>query len=802
MLFLYVIFAMVVRPEILPAAEQLSPYAAAKQKAANEGNARAQLALGALYSNGIGIEKDAAKAVYWYGKAAEQGDVDAQYALGNVYANGQGVPKDEATAVRWHQKAAAQGHSRAQFYLGVAYANGQGAAKDEAKAVHWYQEAAAQGHIRAQLYLGTRYAEGRGVPKDEAKAVDWLQKAASKGNADAQKRLDRMKAAQAAPAQSAATQASAAPAASTQPSQKFSHSALFPVGVNGVYGYVDQKGEWAITPRYDAANPFAEDGTTWVQYKGKYVRINAKGEFISPQFDHVSILAANGLARTKQNSKYGFIDIKGKWVIKPEFDHAFSFADNGLAVVLINGKYGFIDSVGQWVVNPQFDDRGRFYGDIIYVKKNNKWLIVNTKGEWIAETQMNSEEYDSYNSGLLIAMQGGKSGALNYQGEWIIPPVFQYIGDFNSQGVAFVKVNNMYGLINTKGEWVIPPVIKGFHPDADAFHGLHRHYVQGLGVGFVNNQSQVVIKPQFESASSFFENGLAAVVQNGKKGLINTKGQWVVKPSLDYVDLQGPRKGLLAASLNGKTGFIDSTGQWAIEPQFEGASKFSTNGLAIVRKNKKLGYIDTKGQWIIKPLLDSANAFESNGLAQIKHNGAFGCINSKGDRVTEVNYSQVKDLPTALSWKRDGDQRALVDDNGNMLLYLDSVCDVEIAKNAQDEIIWPRNKSVTQICEDKMAMDRYQRQKDAQDQAAKEAEERKAKAARDEEERVHKTKVREIKIRSCSHVYKDQYFYTGSYLTTRRWVVRRVMPEEGMAIIYNSVDNISETRSCSSIPRD
>jgi hypothetical protein len=45
------------------------------------------------------------------------------------------------------------------------------------------------------------------------------------------------------------------------------------------------------------------------------------------------------------------------------------------------------------------------------------------------------------------------------------------------------------------------------------------------------------------------------------------------------------------------------------------------------------------------------------------------------------------------------------------------VCDTEVAKNSFDEIIWPRGKSIAQICEDKMARERYAADKKGQAEA-------------------------------------------------------------------------------------
>lgn len=51
------------------------------QKAAEQGNAKAQFAVGALYENGDGVKQDNAQALSWYRKAAEQGHDAAKAAL-------------------------------------------------------------------------------------------------------------------------------------------------------------------------------------------------------------------------------------------------------------------------------------------------------------------------------------------------------------------------------------------------------------------------------------------------------------------------------------------------------------------------------------------------------------------------------------------------------------------------------------------------------------------------------------------------------------------------------------------------
>ena len=49
----------------------------------------------------------------WYRKAAEQGLANAQFALGNMYEQGRGVPQNTSEALQWLRKAEVQGQDKA-----------------------------------------------------------------------------------------------------------------------------------------------------------------------------------------------------------------------------------------------------------------------------------------------------------------------------------------------------------------------------------------------------------------------------------------------------------------------------------------------------------------------------------------------------------------------------------------------------------------------------------------------------------------------------------------------------------------
>lgn len=112
---------------------------------------------------------------------AEQGNVKAQYALGRLYEKGRGVDRDFVEALKWYRKAAEKGHADSQYRLAVGYGYGLGVVKDEAVATEWLRKAAENGQKRAQKSLAKGYADGLfGLPRDPEKAKHWYERSNSR----------------------------------------------------------------------------------------------------------------------------------------------------------------------------------------------------------------------------------------------------------------------------------------------------------------------------------------------------------------------------------------------------------------------------------------------------------------------------------------------------------------------------------------------------------------------------------------------------------------------------------------------
>lgn len=191
------------------------------------GQKNAAAAIGYLYLNGCGVEKDSDYARAYFERAVEQGDaqgyaglgrllldagstdvemidnfklarnagvLDGTYYLGYVYEKGLGTKKRPGLAFKLYEETAFSDSDAvwdqypirsAMTRLGILYMEGLGTEADNAAAIEWFERAAEDGSAMAAYYLGIIYEMGYGVPVDYNRSLSWLESAAQQDYAPA-----------------------------------------------------------------------------------------------------------------------------------------------------------------------------------------------------------------------------------------------------------------------------------------------------------------------------------------------------------------------------------------------------------------------------------------------------------------------------------------------------------------------------------------------------------------------------------------------------------------------------------------
>jgi hypothetical protein len=101
---------------------------------AENGHAASEGILGAMYRDGLGVERSLPKAFFWTSQAAQHGQPVAEFELGRMYELGIGVETNAARALEWYSKSAAQGIVDGKVNIGFMYLKGAGIRQDYDKA--------------------------------------------------------------------------------------------------------------------------------------------------------------------------------------------------------------------------------------------------------------------------------------------------------------------------------------------------------------------------------------------------------------------------------------------------------------------------------------------------------------------------------------------------------------------------------------------------------------------------------------------------------------------------------------------
>lgn len=154
-------------------------------KLAQKGDQYAQMKLGYLQENGLGVKKDLVAAEHWYTASAEQGNPVSQYFLGQLYEMGQLGTPDYDKAIAWYKKSASK-LPEAQVALGFLY---ETVFDDYANAKRYYEQAARQKNVLGLYDLALMNEYGKGMKPDFAAARELYQTAANEGFAPAMTQL-------------------------------------------------------------------------------------------------------------------------------------------------------------------------------------------------------------------------------------------------------------------------------------------------------------------------------------------------------------------------------------------------------------------------------------------------------------------------------------------------------------------------------------------------------------------------------------------------------------------------------------
>ena len=178
--------------------------------------------------------------------------------------------------------------------------------------------------------------------------------------------------------------------------------------------------------------------------------------------------------------------------------------------------------------------------------------------------------------------------------------------------------------------------------------------------GFYNQNTDKVLVDALYTHVWFFSEGLAAVEKDGKIGFVNMKGKLVIPHKFihrtnDHPDIAFSNGMCVIANGNGQLGVIDRKGEWIVKPVYEEV-KLTDSGIIASTSNSK-SLLNNKGEILQKDLIVKVEPLNCN--VQLKEKGADG------------NW-KVQDVEMKMDYyvyytNAQGDRCGLMDKDGNRL---------------------------------------------------------------------------------------------------------------------------------------
>jgi len=325
------------------------------------------------------------------------------------------------------------------------------------------------------------------------------------------------------------------------------------------YGFIDARGILRIPCELADAYEF-QSGVARVRDHGRWKFINEQGTVVCELSPGVPFCGdfSEGMAfanlggrfnvDTVVGGKWGFINIRGKFIAPPRFagyDFPVRSFREGLAAVKIDGKWGFVDQHSQAVIPARYDDVAGFSDNRAAVRLG-KWGFISSGGEMVVPAKY--DDVQSFSAGFAAVRSGDhaafidKSGAERFSvADWDDWSQF-------SEGLAAVRL---------AAAGPVPPdarcdecsgLIGGFlYGDACPHCGKR---ITGTRACYIDEAGKPQIETPFAELRPFAD-GLAAVKTAGPSarwGFIDRKGKLVIAPK--FHDVRGGfRDGLCQVSM-------------------------------------------------------------------------------------------------------------------------------------------------------------------------------------------------------------------------------------------------------------
>lgn len=413
---------------------------------------------------------------------------------------------------------------------------------------------------------------------------------------------------------------------------------------DGKYGLIDFDGNEITKPIYDDIRGLGyKEGTLLVKQGEKYGVININGaEMVEIKYDSVSAdnyydsqtKSKNAgfiiSEKTEEGYRYGYIDYKGKRILKPEFTKIERVneiqGDNIYFIAYKNGQAGLMRN-NKCLTNYEFESiEYNLSNNLFIAQRNSKKGVMNTNGDIMVNT-----EYDelSFGGEYINAIKNDELTILDVNGNEIQ----------NSDIVSLTKTkdSNYYIAIDQDNLYTVLDQNKNnlLNNKYDYIEYLgNSHFIvsKDRKSGIIDSNDNVLLDIKYSSVISLHEADLiqAYNVENDETILFNKNFEEISRMIASEVEVKDSY--VLMYSDNDFK-YYDFNAN-----ELTGKDIYENNNIFAYKQDGKWGFVDKSGKIVVDCIYDMVTEVNEYGYAGIEQDGKWGSIDSTGQIVQEPVY--------------------------------------------------------------------------------------------------------------------------------------------------------------------
>ena len=285
---------------------------------------------------------------------------------------------------------------------------------------------------------------------------------------------------------------------------------------------------------------------------------------------------------------------------------------NRYFAVYTNNKWGVINSKGETVIKPQYDEaiiipdnsKAIFICtyDVDYSKNTYKTKVVNAKNEEIIkgyDSITALENYDNenniwYENDVLLASKDGKFGLVDFKGKELLKCEYDEITTLKGVKSSLItKKDAKFGLVDNIGATIIENTYIKIAPVSDKYEDGYIVTDSDKKMGVINHNKSTDVEVKYQDIKALGGNGKYVVKESGKWQVIDTEGNTYLKGKFDdVVSINGEN---VVIKNNGKYGVVTLSGDTKIATKYQEV-KYLFDDKYIFKSENKYGVVNLEGE--------------------------------------------------------------------------------------------------------------------------------------------------------------------------------------------------------------